>query len=92
MKKSPLDELFNELYGFYPKKPGQAFEMMVSAAFKLLFNVDVSYNDYVKGIHSGTTYQLDGIIQNNGFEGMIEAKDYSLEGKKVYISFCSKPD
>jgi Restriction endonuclease len=83
MKKSPLDEVFKELYGFYPDKAGQAFEMMVAAAFKLLWGLDISYNDFVQGQYSGTTYQLDGTIQNGDSKSMIEAKDYSLDGRKV---------
>ncbi len=35
-KKSEIDELFYELYGFYPKKEGQSYELLVGAVLKFL--------------------------------------------------------
>ena len=34
--ESRIDELFEKLYGFKPKKKGTAYELLVAAAFKLL--------------------------------------------------------
>jgi hypothetical protein len=45
MKKPPIDELFFELYGYYPEKAGQGFEMLVAAALKLLAGRDVPYGN-----------------------------------------------
>jgi hypothetical protein len=45
MKKPPIDELFFELYGYYPEKAGQGFEMLVAAALKLLAGRDMPYDD-----------------------------------------------
>jgi hypothetical protein len=36
--------LFFELYGYYPAKPGQGFEMLIAAAFKLLAGQEMSYD------------------------------------------------
>lgn len=45
MKRPPIDELFFELYGYYPEKAGQGFEMLVAAALKLLAGRDVPYGN-----------------------------------------------
>jgi len=83
MAKSPVDELFLELYGYYPNKAGQSFEMIVAAAFKLLLNKDIEYDKRVRGEYSETVYQLDGVVNDNPEKSMIEAKDYTLDDRKV---------
>ena len=83
MKKSPIDNLFFELYGNYPPKAGQAYEMIVAAAFKLLLNKDIDYNQRLFGDFSNTSYQLDGLISDSDSKEMIEAKDYTINDKKV---------
>jgi hypothetical protein len=44
MKRPPIDELFFELYGYYPENAGQGFEM-VAAALKLLAGRDMPYGN-----------------------------------------------
>ena len=83
MDKSPIDELFFELYGYYPNKAGQSFEMIVAAAFKLLLNKDVEYDQRVRGEYSETFYQLDGLIKDDNDKSMVEAKDYTIDERKV---------
>jgi hypothetical protein len=83
MNKSPIDELFFELYGFYPNKAGQSFEMIVAAAFKLLLDKDVEYDQRIRGNYSETVYQLDGLIKDENDKSMVEAKDYTLDDRKV---------
>jgi len=83
MKKSPIDELFFELYGYYPAKAGQAYEMLVSAAFKLLFDKEIDYDQRLRGEFSETVYQLDGLISDDDSQKMIEAKDYTIDKRKV---------
>jgi hypothetical protein len=83
MERSKNDELFFETFRYYPTKAGQAYEMLVAAAWKLLFNQDIAYNQFVKGEYSGTTYQLDGLTEADGMKTMIEAKDYTLDERKV---------
>lgn len=78
--KSEIDEFFYNLYGFYPSKAGQAYELLVTAALKKLNeNSDVKYNQFETGIYSQQKYQLDGIVD----EKTVEAKDYTLRGEKV---------
>lgn len=83
MAKSPIDELFFELYGYYPNKAGQSFEMIVAAAFKLLLDKDIDYDKRERGEYSETVYQLDGVVNDNSEKSMIEAKDYTLDERKV---------
>ena len=83
MNKSPIDELFKELFGYYPNKAGQAYEILCAAAFKILTGQDVKYDQHVKGVFSGTDYQLDGQIISDSEETMIEAKDYTIADRTV---------
>jgi len=78
-----MDELYNEVYGEYPNKAGEAYERLVAAAIKLLLNEDVSYDQRVRGDYSKTVYQLDGLINSNESKSMVEAKDYTLDDRKV---------
>ena len=67
-EKSPIDEFFYGIYGFYPEKAGQAYELLVNAALKII-NKD-----------SEQKYQLDGIKDD---KESIEAKDYTIRNEKV---------
>lgn len=82
-QKSPIDELFHDLYGFYPPKAGQAYEMIVSAAFKLLLDKDVKYDQRLRGDYNETVYQLDGLVKDDSNQKMVEAKDYTVDSRKV---------
>ena len=81
MKKSPIDNLFNELYGYYPKKAGTAYELLVAGALKIITGENIKYDQHLKGNYSETDYQLDGLNVNQN--QMIEAKDYSISNSKV---------
>jgi len=79
-KKSPIDTFFHSLYGFYPSKAGKSYELLVSAAMKLLNERNgVFFDQRIRGQFSRRSYQVDGIIDDKS----IEAKDYTLRGKKV---------
>lgn len=82
-QKSSIDELFFELYGFYPNKAGQAYEIICAAAIKLLTGKQVKFDQYVKGKFSSTSYQLDGEILSDKEKEMLEAKDYTIDKRKV---------
>ncbi len=57
--------------------------MIVAAAFKLLLNKDVTYDQKIRGDFSKTVYQLDGLIIDGRDKSMIEAKDYTVNERKV---------
>jgi hypothetical protein len=35
-EKSPIDKFFYELFGYYPPKAGQSYELIVNGALKIL--------------------------------------------------------
>lgn len=78
-KKSPIDELFYSLMGYYPSKEGKAYEIISTAILGLIESKDVAHNQYLIG-ESESKYQLDGLIDGNI---MLEAKDYTKRGNKV---------
>ena len=77
--KSPIDELFYSLMGFYPTKEGAAYEIISAAALSLLEHREAKHNQFLIGL-SASQYQLDGLIEN---DTMIESKDYTKRGAKV---------
>lgn len=77
--KSPIDELFYSLMGFYPTKEGAAYERISAAAISLFEQRETRHNQFVNGL-SESLYQLDGLIEN---DTMIESKDYTKRGAKV---------
>lgn len=77
--KSPIDELFYSLMGFYPTKEGAAYEIISVAALSLLERREAKHNQFLNG-QSASQYQLDGLIEN---DTMIESKDYTKRGAKV---------
>ncbi len=80
-EKSPIDEFFHGIYGFYPEKAGQAYELLVNAALKIVNkDSDVKYNQFREGMYSQQKYQLDGIKDE---KESVEAKDYTLRNEKV---------
>ncbi|WP_420575596.1 restriction endonuclease [Ekhidna sp.] len=81
IKKSPIDELFHELYGYYPNKAGQAYELLVAAAFKIVTGQELKYDQRLRGEYSDTSYQVDGL--NVDEQKVIEAKDYTIDKRKV---------
>lgn len=64
-----------------PTKAGQAYEKLVAAALKLVTGIDYNYDQHITGIYSNTDFQLDAHSPQTST--MVEAKDYSIEGKKV---------
>lgn len=90
MNKSPIDNLFFELMGYYPEKAGQAYEMLVAAVFKLIREERIALNQYERGLYSKTNYQIDVLLQSQNERQMAEAKDYTLGTKKVGRSDLQK--
>lgn len=81
--KSPIDQLFFDLYGHYPKKAGTAYELLVAAVQKILTSGEVLYDQHLRGTHSKTDYQLDALVKEKASSKMVEAKDYTIDDRKV---------
>lgn len=80
-QKSPIDNLFFSIYGYYPNKAGQAYELLVAASLKILTGQEIKYDQHLRGTYSATDYQVDGLDINDN--KMIEAKDYTINNRKV---------
>lgn len=48
--KSPIDELFYSLMGFYPTKEGAAYEIISAAALSLLEHREAKHNQFLIGL------------------------------------------
>jgi hypothetical protein len=73
-----MDDFFEGVYGFKPKKRGAGYELLVGAVIKLL-NVDASVasNVFVKSQYSDGSYQIDNLITSVSDATFVEVKDYS---------------
>jgi len=79
-QKSEIDDLFYQLMGYYPKKAGEAYEILSTAAIGLVKAQIAEHDRFMKGESGGRAYQLDGLLDG---EIMVESKDYTIEDKKV---------
>lgn len=83
-KNSIVDELYYKLFGEHQTKEGQALEHLTALAFKVLNEErNVRYDLQMRGKYSKTVYQIDGMLEEGDNQKMVEAKDYSVQGKKV---------
>lgn len=82
---SPIDHLFNEIYGYYPTKAGTAYEILVCSALKLLSEKStLLHNQQLDSRFSeGETYQIDGVMDFDQERTLIEAKDHTIQSKRV---------
>lgn len=83
-QKSPIDELFYSLYGYCPNKAGTAFEMLTDIVYAIINDVNVRHDMKIASNYSNTKYQIDGLVEaKDGFQEMIEAKDYTISNEHV---------
>ena len=81
---SSIDILFEQLFGYKPKKSGEAYEIISAAVMKLFNkNCKVSHDEELRGTFSNTLYQIDVLLEHQSKKEMGEAKDYTVQGKKV---------
>jgi hypothetical protein len=80
-----VDELFYELYGYYPNKEGQSYELLVGAVLKILYGQKIIHDESIKGNYDSNSYQIDLSFYSYeaGDNIMVEAKDYSKRNRKV---------
>lgn len=83
MKKSPIDNIFEEIFGYSPKKAGTAYERIAAIATYLINGGEVTHDAKLRGQFSETLYQIDVHHQKEKSSSMGEVKDYTLQGKKV---------
>lgn len=82
---SPIENIFEDIFGTLPNKSGTAYEQLAAIAMHLLDEGCVKHDARLRGQFSDTVYQLDVHHQSkeNGISTMGEVKDYSEQGSKV---------
>ncbi|MFV2950213.1 restriction endonuclease [Pseudomonas japonica] len=81
---SPIDDLYEKIFGAAPNKAGTAFERLAAiATFVTEANGDVTHDAALRGAFSGSRYQIDVLHQSPDAKSMGEAKDYTDRGGKV---------
>lgn len=81
---SPMDILFEQVFGHRPKKSGTAYEIFSTLAMKLIEeNSEVHHDKSLRGEFSETLYQIDVLVEQQAKKEMGEAKDYTIKGAKV---------
>ena len=54
-QRSEIDEFFFRLMGYYPKKAGEAYEI-ISAALGIIRDQSAEHNKYLQGLSGGRPY------------------------------------
>lgn len=79
-----FDDLYTSLFGGKCTKEGQAFERIAAAVAKLISpDSDVAHDEKLRGQISQTLYQVDVLETTASQSAFGEAKDYTVQGKKV---------
>lgn len=82
-KHTAMEEFFREIYGYVPNKKGTAYELIVSAALKLIDEKNQVFSDQrIRSAYSKQIYQLDSLIKSE-FSTFVESKDYTDKNKPV---------
>lgn len=81
---SPIDDIFNDVFGYTPKKDGTAFEMLSAIAMDFIFDdSEIAHDQKIRGQFSETLYQIDSLAKYENDITVGEAKDYSERDGKV---------
>lgn len=80
---SPIDKIFEEIFGHSLTKSGTAFEQLAAIAAHIISGGEVKHDDKLRGEFSKTLYQIDVHHKTNDGFVMGEAKDYSDRNGKV---------
>ena len=84
------DNLFEEIFGYRPKKRGTGYEIIVACVLQHLNSNDIIGHDE-KILTDESTYQIDAVIQDLDGEvkAVVEAKDYKgLVSRPVIAKLC----
>ena len=71
------DDIFEEIFGYKPKKRGEGYEIIVACVLQHLnSNATVSHDERLRTEKTKSVYQLDAVVRDLDGEVMVEAKDY----------------
>ncbi len=81
---SPIDLIYQNLYGNLPAKKGVAYERLAAAVCKLLApHCEIFHDARMRAEFSKSLYQLDVQFTQGGETSLGEAKDYTADERKV---------
>ncbi len=80
---SPIDKIFKEIFGQSPDKAGTAYEKLACIAEHLMSDGVVKHDNKIRGSFSDSLYQIDVLSSCGADNSMGEAKDYTIQNKKV---------
>ncbi|QYX30742.1 restriction endonuclease [Sphaerospermopsis torques-reginae] len=84
MNQSPIDLLFESIFGYLPNKKGTAYEIIAAIVTQILEeNASVVHDSRIEGVFSQTLYQIDVLSEKDNRKAFGEAKDYTIKDKKV---------
>jgi hypothetical protein len=75
--------MFKEIFDETPNKAGTAYEMLACIAEHLMSQGEVKHDDKIRGAFSDSLYQIDVFSEDGSDRSMGEAKDYTIQKKKV---------
>ncbi|WP_444914675.1 hypothetical protein [Microbulbifer sp. TRSA007] len=80
---SPIDRIFQEIFGYSPSKRGTAYEMLSCVAEHLMNEGEITHDKRLRGNFSQTLYQIDVLSECESGKSMGEAKDYTTKDEPV---------
>lgn len=80
---SPIDRIFEKIFGYTPAKNGTAYELLSAIASFALQEGVVCHDKRIRGAFSETLYQIDVYHETSNATSIGEAKDYTQQGVKV---------
>ena len=71
------DGIFEEIFGYKPKKRGEGYEIIVACVLQHLnSNATVSHDERLRTEETKSVYQIDAVVQDLDEKVAVEAKDY----------------
>lgn len=81
---SEIDSIFYFLYGFYPTKEGQSFELLVGAVLKILNSSKrIVWDERARGEYDSNSYQIDVTVYGTDSHIAVEGKDHTKDEAPV---------
>lgn len=86
-----MDEYFEQIFGYKPKKQGTGYELLVAGVLKILNeSQDITHNIIQSGKYSSDKYQIDALVKNKLGSIFVECKDNIEKNKPTPRSDIQK--
>ena len=82
------DDIFEEIFGYKPKKRATGYEIIVACVLQYVnSNTAVSHDEKLRAKETKSQYQIDAVIRDHdGEETVVEAKDYKGSVDREVVS------